>query len=46
LPDSQLVVLDAGHFVWEEAADEYASIFAGRVTGTTAQPARNLRRPR
>jgi pimeloyl-ACP methyl ester carboxylesterase len=25
LPDSRLVVIDAGHFVWEEAPDEYAS---------------------
>ncbi len=25
LPDSRLVVIDAGHFVWEEAPEEYAS---------------------
>ncbi|MEU8637767.1 alpha/beta hydrolase [Amycolatopsis sp. NPDC048633] len=29
LPHSRVVVLDAGHFVWEEAADEYA----GAITG-------------
>jgi pimeloyl-ACP methyl ester carboxylesterase len=26
LPNSRLEVIDAGHFVWEEAPDEYASI--------------------
>jgi pimeloyl-ACP methyl ester carboxylesterase len=26
LPSSRLAVIDAGHFVWEEAPDEYASI--------------------
>ena len=25
LPHSRLVILDAGHFVWEEAPTEYAS---------------------
>jgi len=25
LPDSQLVFLDAAHFIWEDAADEYAA---------------------
>jgi pimeloyl-ACP methyl ester carboxylesterase len=24
LPNSSLALLDAGHFVWEDAADEYA----------------------
>ena len=33
LPHSRLTVVDAGHFVWEEAADEYASILADWVTG-------------
>jgi pimeloyl-ACP methyl ester carboxylesterase len=33
LPNSQLDVLDAGHFVWEEAADAYGSIIAAWVTG-------------
>ena len=33
LPNSQLDVLDAGHFVWQEAADQYASIIASWVTG-------------
>jgi pimeloyl-ACP methyl ester carboxylesterase len=26
LPDSRLEIIDAGHFVWEEAPAEYASI--------------------
>jgi pimeloyl-ACP methyl ester carboxylesterase len=26
LPHSELHVLDAGHFVWEAAADEYAAL--------------------
>jgi pimeloyl-ACP methyl ester carboxylesterase len=33
LPNSQLDVLDAGHFVWEEAADEYGTIIAAWVIG-------------
>jgi pimeloyl-ACP methyl ester carboxylesterase len=32
LPDSRLVVLDAGHFVWEEAPAEYASIVLDAIT--------------
>ncbi|MEJ8670773.1 MULTISPECIES: alpha/beta fold hydrolase [unclassified Streptomyces] len=26
LPDSRLDIIDAGHFVWEEAADAYAEV--------------------
>lgn len=26
LPHSELRVVDAGHFVWEDAADEYAAL--------------------
>ncbi|HZA08908.1 alpha/beta hydrolase, partial [Mycobacterium sp.] len=26
LPDSKLNILDAGHFVWEDFADEYAAL--------------------
>ncbi len=33
LPDSKLAVLDAGHFVWEEAAGSYASLIADWVSG-------------
>jgi pimeloyl-ACP methyl ester carboxylesterase len=33
LPNSRLVVLDAGHFVWEEAPEEYASTIVDSVTG-------------
>ncbi|MGD0923882.1 MAG: alpha/beta hydrolase [Streptosporangiaceae bacterium] len=33
LPNSKLVVVEAGHFVWEERADEYASLIADWVAG-------------
>ncbi len=33
LPDSRLMVIDAGHFVWEEAPDEYASIILDSIAG-------------
>ena len=36
LPTSRLVVIDAGHFVWEEAPAEYASIVLDAVTGRHA----------
>ena len=26
LPHSELRVIDAGHFIWEDAADEYAEV--------------------
>jgi pimeloyl-ACP methyl ester carboxylesterase len=26
LPHSELRVVDAGHFIWEDAADEYAAL--------------------
>jgi pimeloyl-ACP methyl ester carboxylesterase len=32
LPNSRLVLLDAGHFVWEEAPAEYASIILDSLT--------------
>jgi pimeloyl-ACP methyl ester carboxylesterase len=31
LPDSRLAIIDAGHFVWEEATAEYASIVLDSV---------------
>ena len=34
LPNSRLVVIDAGHFVWEEAPAEYASIILDSITGS------------
>jgi pimeloyl-ACP methyl ester carboxylesterase len=34
LPASRLVVVDAGHFVWEEAPAEYASIVLDSITGS------------
>jgi pimeloyl-ACP methyl ester carboxylesterase len=33
LPVSRLVIVDAGHFVWEEAPAEYASIVLDSITG-------------
>jgi pimeloyl-ACP methyl ester carboxylesterase len=34
LPSSRVVIVDAGHFVWEEAPTEYASIILDSITGT------------
>ena len=34
LPNSRLVVLDAGHFVWEETPTEYAAIVLDAVAGS------------
>ena len=34
LPTSRLAIIDAGHFVWEEAPAEYASIVLDSITGT------------
>ena len=31
LPNSRLAIIDAGHFVWEEAAAEYASIIVDSI---------------
>jgi pimeloyl-ACP methyl ester carboxylesterase len=33
LPTSRLVIIDAGHFVWEEAPAKYASVILDSVTG-------------
>jgi pimeloyl-ACP methyl ester carboxylesterase len=33
LSDSHLVIVDAGHFVWEDAPAEYASIVLDAITG-------------
>ncbi len=33
LPDSRVVLIDAGHFVWEEAPIEYAAIILDSITG-------------
>ena len=33
LPNSRVVLIDAGHFVWEEAPTEYASIILDSITG-------------
>ena len=34
LPNSRLRIIDAGHFVWEEAPAQYASIILDSVTGS------------
>jgi pimeloyl-ACP methyl ester carboxylesterase len=34
LPNSRLAIIDAGHFVWEEAPAEYASIILDSITGS------------
>lgn len=36
LPNSRLEMIDAGHFVWEEAPDEYASIVLEATVGEMA----------
>ncbi len=33
LPNSRVVLIDAGHFVWEEAPGEYASIILDSISG-------------
>ncbi len=41
LPNSRVALIDAGHFVWEEAPAEYASIVLDAITvGGRATPAR------
>jgi pimeloyl-ACP methyl ester carboxylesterase len=36
LPTSRVALIDAGHFVWEEAPTEYASIVIESITGNSA----------
>jgi pimeloyl-ACP methyl ester carboxylesterase len=36
LPDSRVVIIDAGHFVWEEAPAEYASAIIESLAGSDA----------
>jgi pimeloyl-ACP methyl ester carboxylesterase len=33
LPDSRVVIIDGGHFIWEEAPAEYASAVLDSITG-------------
>src|SRR6478609_9631381 len=37
LPTSRLAIIDAGHFVWEEAPTEYASIILDSIAATGTQ---------
>jgi pimeloyl-ACP methyl ester carboxylesterase len=41
LPNTDVHPLDAGHFAWEEAADEYASLIVDWVTGGSDRAARS-----
>ena len=34
LPTSRLVIIDAGHFIWEEELAKYASTILDSITGT------------
>jgi pimeloyl-ACP methyl ester carboxylesterase len=34
LPNSRLIVIDAGHFVWEEEPQEYASAILGSIAAS------------
>ena len=34
LPASRIVIVDAGHFVWEEAPTKYAEIILDSITGS------------
>jgi pimeloyl-ACP methyl ester carboxylesterase len=38
LPHSRLDVLDAGHFTWEEAAEDYVALVTSWWSGTTGTP--------
>jgi pimeloyl-ACP methyl ester carboxylesterase len=40
LPTSRLVVVDSGHFIWEEAPAEYASIVLDSIKGARMQERR------
>lgn len=33
LPSSRLVIIDAGHFAWEETPAQYAAIILDSITG-------------
>jgi pimeloyl-ACP methyl ester carboxylesterase len=37
LPNSQVVIIDGGHFIWEEAPTEYASSIVQSITGRDVQ---------
>jgi pimeloyl-ACP methyl ester carboxylesterase len=38
LPRNRLATIDSGHFVWEEASDEFAALIAAWVTGGYRKP--------
>jgi len=38
IPRSRLATIDCGHFVWEEAPDEFVAMIAAWVTGGYRQP--------
>ena len=37
LPNSRVVIIDGGHFIWEEAPTEYASSVLEAITGPDVQ---------
>ena len=43
LPNSRLGIIDAGHFVWEEAPAEYASIILASINGSAHDRDRRCR---
>jgi pimeloyl-ACP methyl ester carboxylesterase len=50
LPRNKLDILDAGHFTWEDAADEYAALVTtwwtgGYTTATTRDPVPRAKEP-
>jgi pimeloyl-ACP methyl ester carboxylesterase len=44
LPKSQLEIIDAGHFIWEDAADTYAALVTGWWAGGYAKAGSGPRR--
>jgi pimeloyl-ACP methyl ester carboxylesterase len=40
LPTSRLIVVDGGHFIWEEAPAEYAAIVLDSIKGARTQARR------
>jgi pimeloyl-ACP methyl ester carboxylesterase len=44
LLESRLAIIDAGHFVWEEAPAEYAAIILDAITLPEGEPSAGLPR--
>ena len=41
LPNARLSIVEAGHFVWEDAPDEYASLITSHVLNQPRRPRRS-----